>query len=377
LSSDGTFDHGSSILFPLFHDTNTLLAILCSRLSKCIGRTIINHTVNFGIDDLKDVVVPLKIAEEAKLLVSKIIAKQVVNPRYDYTSNEQLEIDQLVYNAYGLNETDIREVEDWYARRYPILAASQRKLLAAKQGQKVEQLNTGTTFNLFCDESRHLPHDREPIMLIGLLTCPADRAHVLNTELTALCLQYGLPKHFEIKWTKVSPGKLDFYRAVLVWFLATKDVSFRALVLPDKQREYARVPEDKREHVYYVLYYQLLRRAMEPENRYRAFLDIKDTRGREKLQELKQLLETNNPSQTTEDRPTLQHVRSHEIRLLQVSDLLLGAVGFARRAKSERTSPAKLALVSMLENKLDFSLIGNSPPGVTKVIVETCDALLL
>ena len=214
-------------------------------------------------------------------------------------------------------------------------------------------------------------------MLMGLLACSADRAHVLNTELTAVCQQHGLPKHFEFKWTKVSPGKLDFYRAVLEWFLAAKDVSFRALVLPDKQREYARVPEEKREHVYYVLYYQLLRRAMEPENRYRAFLDMKDTRGREKLRELKQLLETNNPSQTAEDKPTLQHVRSHEIRLMQVSDLLLGAVGFARRAKSEKTSPAKQALVSMLEEKLDFSLIGNSPPGSTKVIVETCDALLL
>jgi hypothetical protein len=101
---------------------------------------------------------------------------------------------------------------------------------------------------------------------------------------------------------------------------------------------------------------------------------MKDTRGREKLRELKQLLETNNPSQPAEDKPTLQHVRSHEIRLMQVSDLLLGAVGFARRAKSENVSPAKQALVSMLEEKLDFSLIGNSPPGVTKVIVETRDA---
>jgi len=37
-------------------------------------------------------------------------------------SNEQKEIDKLVYEMYGLNKDNIREVETWYARRYPKLA---------------------------------------------------------------------------------------------------------------------------------------------------------------------------------------------------------------------------------------------------------------
>jgi len=32
----------------------------------------------------------------------------------------------LVYKAYGLNEKDITEVENWYARRYPKLSAAQK-----------------------------------------------------------------------------------------------------------------------------------------------------------------------------------------------------------------------------------------------------------
>jgi hypothetical protein len=44
------------------------------------------------------------------------------DPRYDYMSNKQKEIDNLVYEMYGLNTNDIREVETWYARRYPKLA---------------------------------------------------------------------------------------------------------------------------------------------------------------------------------------------------------------------------------------------------------------
>lgn len=34
----------------------------------------------------------------------------------------ETEIDQLVYALYGLNDDDIKEVETWYARRYPKLA---------------------------------------------------------------------------------------------------------------------------------------------------------------------------------------------------------------------------------------------------------------
>lgn len=60
-------------------------------------------------------------AQQIEALVSQIISEQKQNPRYDYQSNEQREIDRLVYELYGLNEADIQEVERWFARRYPKL----------------------------------------------------------------------------------------------------------------------------------------------------------------------------------------------------------------------------------------------------------------
>ena len=57
--------------------------------------------------------------EKAKKLVAKIVETQKSNPRYDYASHEQIEIDKLVYEAYGLSAEDVQEVENWYARRYP------------------------------------------------------------------------------------------------------------------------------------------------------------------------------------------------------------------------------------------------------------------
>ena len=86
---------------------------------------MINQTVSSQVDAIKPLPT-IHLADEGFADFSKkIINKQKTNPRYDYASKEQLEIDRLVYEAYGLNEDDIREVENWYARRYPALVSAQ------------------------------------------------------------------------------------------------------------------------------------------------------------------------------------------------------------------------------------------------------------
>jgi hypothetical protein len=352
------------------------LGILNSKLFRYLARELVNHTVNFGVDDIKEVSVPPSIRGVAEQ-VEQIFRQQETISRYDYASNEQLEIDRLVYAAYGLNAGDIREVEDWYARRYPKLADAQKKNLAAKQGKTVAQLQARPVLHLYCDESRHLPKDHEAIMLLGLVSCPAEHARAHNAALTALWKAHGIPQHFEAKWTKISPARLDFYRAILDWFLDQKDVAFHSLILPDKQKIFARLPDAKRDEIYYSLYYELLKNTIAPGNGYRAFLDIKDTRGREKIKELGEILAMNYPSLTAEERPTLQHVHSDEIRLLQLTDLLLGAVGFAHRPRTPQDSPAKLALVAWLEEKLEQKLTGSSTLGSAKFVIETLDGRLL
>jgi hypothetical protein len=107
------------------------IGYLNSKLFRLVARSMINHSVNFGVDDIKEVLVLPRI-EGLAPKVASIIFKQKSNPLYDYASNEQIEIDRLVYEAYGLNEDDIREVENWYARRYPALATAQRANLERK-----------------------------------------------------------------------------------------------------------------------------------------------------------------------------------------------------------------------------------------------------
>jgi type I restriction-modification system DNA methylase subunit len=121
LAAVGPYDHGSSDIFFDELSKYFVMGILCSKLGKYLARNVVNHTVNFGVDDVKEILLPASEVSEIRKSVQKICSKQENNKYYDYMSNEQKEIDQLVYKAYGLNEYDIQEVEKWYARRYPKL----------------------------------------------------------------------------------------------------------------------------------------------------------------------------------------------------------------------------------------------------------------
>jgi hypothetical protein len=133
LSSGGILESKGCGIFSDNISPYLLLAILNSKLIKYQIKNYVMHTVesSVGTLPLTKVVIP-KSSEELQNLVHTIIEKQKIDPRYDYASHEQLEIDKLVYEAYGLNAEDIAEVENWYARRYPKLSqaqkANQRKL---------------------------------------------------------------------------------------------------------------------------------------------------------------------------------------------------------------------------------------------------------
>lgn len=127
ISTGSIIDSGSNGIFSDVYEVEELLAILSSKLIRTIFNSNINHTVNAQVDDIKEI--PIAINSQLiklKELVSNIIRKQKSSTHYDYASNEQIEIDKMVYEIYGLNAEDVQEVENWYARRYPKLWEAQK-----------------------------------------------------------------------------------------------------------------------------------------------------------------------------------------------------------------------------------------------------------
>jgi hypothetical protein len=96
---------------------------------RYIAKCYCDHSVNSTASVIGQIVIPLIQNEIKTLLIQKtlsIIQAQKSNPRYDYASHEQIEIDKLVYEAYGLSPEDVEEVENWYIRRYPKLSAARK-----------------------------------------------------------------------------------------------------------------------------------------------------------------------------------------------------------------------------------------------------------
>lgn len=126
------FDNKSSGIFSEL-DNSELTVHLCSKIQKFIMKNYLMHTVDtqVGVFDDTTIVVKLHSEKVCLELVNSIIKNQRIEEQYDYHSHEQLSLDFLVYHSYGLNWNDVREVENWYARRYPKLVGYQRDNLTA------------------------------------------------------------------------------------------------------------------------------------------------------------------------------------------------------------------------------------------------------
>jgi len=205
-------------------------------------------------------------------------------------------------------------------------------------------------YNVYCDESCHLEHDGVPVMGWGAVYCPSDAIRAVTDDIRALKSAYGMASSFETKWTKVSPAKTDFYLALIDLFLADDRLRFRGLVVPDKGLlDHARF-DQSHDDWYYKMYFTMLSKIFCAPHRYRIYLDVKDTRGGPKTRKLHDVLANSLYDFSRESIERVQQVRSHESELLQLADLLIGALTYANRGLT--SSPAKTAIIARLKEAL-------------------------
>lgn len=55
-------------------------------------------------------------------------------------------------------------------------------------------------------------------------------------DIKGLKLKHNLKPDFEIKWTKVSASKVEFYLEVVDYFFSNPALRFRGVVVPDKEQ---------------------------------------------------------------------------------------------------------------------------------------------
>ncbi len=213
-------------------------------------------------------------------------------------------------------------------------------------------------YNVYCDESCHLENDGQKVMVLGAIWCSISRRREIADRIREIKAKHNLPAHHEIKWTNVSKGKLDFYLDLIDYFFDDDDLHFRALVIPDKSVIDHSAFSQSHDEWYYKMYFTMLKTIFDPRSHYRVYIDIKDTRGAERIRKLHDVLCNNLYDFSRQIIESVQLLNSREAQQQQLADLLVGGTMYANRG--EFNSEAKLALVERIKHRSGYSLKQNT-----------------
>lgn len=211
-----------------------------------------------------------------------------------------------------------------------------------------------TEFNIYCDESCHLPNDQCDAMVLGALWMPDEEVKRISKQIRLIKNAHDLPSQFEIKWVKVSPAKLDFYRDLINYFFDEPFLHFRALIVPDKNLLDHEKFQQTHDDWYYKMYFTLLTQLISPENKYFIYLDYKDSQGGVKVKKLQNVLCNSILDFDSEIIRRVQLVRSDESEQIQLADLMIGLLSY--NARHLKSSSAKLELVDLFRQRSGYSL---------------------
>lgn len=215
-----------------------------------------------------------------------------------------------------------------------------------------------SVYKLFCDESCHLQHDGGDVMVLGAMHCSAEKAEQLTRHIKWLRHQHAFFP--ELKWSKLHKYQWPLYQAIIDLILDDPEVNFKATVVLNKTAlDHQQYNAGSHSDFYYKMFYYTLRDFFKKGSEYRIYLDYMDTLGSEKTRKLCDVLQKGtgwplNISTTI--------VQSYESQLIQVVDLLIGAVAYKSRSDIDHSSAIKNQFVNYLETKLSRGLNCSTPP---------------
>jgi hypothetical protein len=218
--------------------------------------------------------------------------------------------------------------------------------------------------SIYCDESSHLENDKSEFMGLGAISCLTDKKDEVFQRIREFKIQHGLSKNFEIKWTKVSNSKVDFYMDLIDYFFDVEYLGFRSIIIDKKTLAHDK-SNSNHDEFYYKMNFILIRELLNPGKKYKIYLDKKDTNGKKKIEKLHTYLCSKNYDYKKEIVNSVQEVVSDQIELVQLCDLLLGAVCYANRQL--KTNEGKVKLVQRIQKRSGYSLMKNTFPSEPKM----------
>lgn len=209
---------------------------------------------------------------------------------------------------------------------------------------------------IYCDESRHdllanqqIVTENNRYTVIGGVWLESSIRENLKNEIKALREKYHT--YGEIKWNNVSDSRLNFYKSLIkLFFTYNLDLRFRAIIIDALTVDLAKFHNSDAELGFYKFYYQLLFHWINTDDTYYIFTDYKRNRKNNRILELKEIINSAKHCSTIKH---IQAIDSKESLILQLEDLIMGAVGYKYNFGYNGKSRAKMEIVNLIENNLE------------------------
>lgn len=205
---------------------------------------------------------------------------------------------------------------------------------------------------IYCDESCHLEKDLSDVMVLGGISVPEFKKREVFQDIREIKEKHNLSTWFEIKWSKVSYSKVDFYIDLVNYFFNNEHLGFRGIVMKGKKQldhdRFGNTFDDW----YYKMYYYLLNPMIYPEGNYRIFIDIKDTNGGKKVKSLHEVLSNSHYDFSHNVIKDIKQIHSNESEVMQLCDLFIGSLSYYHRGlyHSGKNEGKRLLINNIIQN---------------------------
>jgi hypothetical protein len=225
---------------------------------------------------------------------------------------------------------------------------------------ELDNPTTKKVINVYSDESRHLGL-ADNYMIIGGIWIDKQYIKEFAGKVKLIKAKHNIPRHWEIKWAKISESKKEYYLDLVRLFFDYEMVNYRAIVIPkDKAEEYNKVGGDFYYKMQYTMLANIIRKTIAD---YKIFLDYKDSWSDKQSKKMAEYL--SNDHHHNGRTFTVQPIRSCESVHLQMADLITGAVGAANNGNANKVR-AKQEIIAKIENLAHQKLTDQTPYEVDK-----------
>jgi len=195
-------------------------------------------------------------------------------------------------------------------------------------------------------------------MVLGAVWCPEEKKAEITQRLIEIKKRHLFDHSDEFKWVKISSNHYKAYLDYLDYFFDDDDLHFRGLIIPDKSLLDHEKFGQSHDEWYYKMFFHLLSPLIDPKSRYSISLDYKDTNGAKRILKLREVL-CNNFYDF--DRTIIEQillVKSHHVELMQMTDILIGALTYNIRGLA--TNTGKIEIIDRIKKRTGYKLTSST-----------------